>query len=64
MKTLVIYESYWSKWYGHKPLGKVRVTNAVFPLDLWRQLVLVEGYTKNLYVVDDLDLIFDDQISA
>lgn len=57
MKTLLIYESYWDKWYGREPAGKARVTNAVYPIDLWRQLVLVEGYTKNLYIIDERKLL-------
>lgn len=64
MKTLVIYESYWSKWYGHEPIATVRVTNRVYPMDVYRQLVYLEGKDKNLYVVDERDLIFDDPISA
>ena len=49
MKVFLIYESYAAKWYGHEPVGKARVPNSVYPIDLYAQLT-AEGYSRNLYI--------------
>lgn len=53
MKKLLIYESYAAKFYGHEPLGVAKVLNKVSAIDLWRQLVLIDGYSRDLIVVEE-----------
>lgn len=52
MKVFLIYESYLAKFYNHEPLGKARVPNEMYAIDLYFQLVY-EGYSKNLYVCEE-----------
>ena len=52
MKTLLIYESYAAKWYKHEPIGRTRVPNNIYPIDLYMQLAL-DGYSLDLYITEE-----------